>query len=254
MSPRARILFIALMLLVAATCVRLGLWQRARLLARRAGNTAAQSARQMPPVELGRAGSDELADRRVTARGTYDHTHDMLLRGQMLSGAPGGVVLTPLRGAWGDSAVLVVRGFVPAADAISVPQLDSLGEPGERVINGIARPIPDRTGRGQPLVREGRATWKELELGALRGELPYPMMSIVLFATPEAGLPDWPRRLEPPPLDDGPHKSYMLQWFGFAAVAVIMALIALLRRQAAGWSEPTAASSSAAVPPPARFP
>jgi surfeit locus 1 family protein len=254
MSPRARILFIALMLLVAALCARLGVWQRARLMARRAGNAAAQSARQLPPIELALAGNEGLADRRVTARGTYDHTHDMLLRGQVLSGAPGVVVVTPLRDARGDSAVLVVRGFVPSPDGISVPQLDSLGEPGERVINGIARSIPARTGRGQRLVREGRSTWKELELDALRGDLPYPIVSIVLFATPEAGLPAWPRRLEAPPLDDGPHKSYMLQWFGFATVAVIMALIALLRRQAAGWSEPTAASSSAAAPPPARFP
>lgn len=254
MSPRARILFIALMLLVAAICVRLGIWQRARLMARRVENAAAQSAREMPPIELARAGNDGLADRQVMARGVYDHAHEMLLRGQVLSGAPGVVVVTPLRGARGDSAVLVVRGFVPSPDGISVPQLDSLGEPGERAINGIARSIPARTGGGQPLVRGGRVTWKALDLDALRGQLPYPMMSIVLFATPEAGLQAWPRRLEPPPLDDGPHESYMLQWFGFATVAVIMALIALRHRQAAGWSEPTVASSSAAAPPPARFP
>jgi surfeit locus 1 family protein len=254
MSPRARILFVVLMLLVAAICVRLGLWQRARLVARRVGNAAAMSARRMPPVDLARAGNKGLADRRVTARGAFDHAHDMLLRGQVLSGAPGVVVVTPLRGARGDSAVLVVRGFVPSPDGISVPQLDSLGEAGEQAVSGIARTIPPRTGRGQLLVRDGRVTWKELELDALRGALPYPVMGIVLFSTPAAGQPDWPRRLEPPPLDDGPHKSYMLQWFGFATIAVVMASIALTRRQAAVWSEPTAASSSAAAPPPARSP
>jgi len=254
MSPRARILFVALMLLVAAVCVRLGLWQRARLIARRVGNAAAQHARQMPPLDLERAGIESLADRRVTARGSFDFAHDMLLRGQVLLGAPGVVVVTPLRGARGDSAVLVVRGFVPSPDGISVPQLDSLGEPGAQSISGIARAIPARTGRGRPLLRDGRVTWKELELDALRGELPYPVMNVLLFATPAAGQPAWPRRLEPPPLDDGPHRSYMLQWFGFATVAVIMALIALRRRQAAGWSEPTAASTAATGPPPARLP
>ena len=95
----------------------------------------------MPPVDLA-SGPDGLADRRVTARGTYDHAHDMLLRGQVLSGSPGVVVVTPLRGARGDSAVLVVRGFLPSPDGISVPQLDSLGEPGEQVVSGIARTIP----------------------------------------------------------------------------------------------------------------
>ena len=247
-------MFVALMLLVAAVCARLGFWQRARLLTRRAGNAAALHARQMPPVDLESAGNEGLADRQVIARGSFDHAHDMLLRGQVLLGAPGVVVVTPLRGARRDSAVLVVRGFVPSPDGISVPQLDSLGEPGELSISGVARTIPPRTGRGQPLVRDGRVTWKELELDALRGELPYPVMDVVVFATPAAGQPAWPRRLEPPPLDDGPHKSYMLQWFGFATVAVIMALIALRRRQAAGWSEPTAASSAATGTPPVRSP
>ena len=163
-------------------------------------------------------------------------------------------MVTPLLHARGDSALLVVRGFLPASDGISVPQLDSLREGGGQAVAGIARSLPLRTGRGQPLARDGRMTWKELELESLRRELPYPVLGILLFQTPAADQPNWPRRLEPPPLDDGPHLSYMLQWFGFATVAVIMALIALRRRQAAGWSEPTAASSSAGPPPPSRSP
>jgi surfeit locus 1 family protein len=252
MSPRARIVFVALMLLVAGGCIRLGLWQRARLLARRAANATALAARQLPAVDLTSAGADGLADRRLTARGTYDGTHDMLLRGQVLSGSPGVVVVTPLRGARGDSALLVIRGFLPSPDGISVPRLDSLGAAGEQEISGVARTIPPGTGRARPLMRDGRTTWKELELGALRSALPYPVMNVVLFASPGPGAPPWPRRLEPPSLDDGPHQSYMLQWFGFATVALVMASIALARRRAAGWSEPTAASTSAVVPPPAR--
>lgn len=254
MSPRARILFVALMLLVAAGCIRLGLWQRARLLARRAGNATALAARQLPAVDLATAGIDGLADRRVRARGTFDPSHDMLLRGQVLSGSPGVVVVTPLLGARGDSALLVIRGFLPSPDGISVPLLDSLGEPGALEVSGVARTIPLNQGGGQPLARDGRTTWKELELDALRGALPYPVMNVVLFASPGPAAPPWPRRLEPPSLDDGPHKSYMLQWFGFATVALVMASIALARRRAAGWSEPTAASTAAIAPPPARSP
>ena len=254
MSPRARILFVALMFLVAATCVRLGMWQRARLLARRAANTTALAARAEPPVDLATAGDILLADRRVTAHGTFDPAHDMLLRGQVLGGAPGVVVVTPLLNARGDSALLVVRGFLPSNDGITVPQLDSLHERGEQSVAGIARTLPLRTGRGQPLARDGRMTWKELELEPLRRALPYPVMGFLLFASPAAGRPAWPRRLEPPRLDDGPHQSYMLQWFGFATVAVIMALIALRGRRGPGWSEPTAASSSASRQPPARSP
>jgi surfeit locus 1 family protein len=254
MSPRARTLFVILMLLVAAACIRLGLWQRARLQARLARNATAEDARALPPLELATSGAAPLADRRVVARGTYDHEREMLLRGQVVGGAPGVVVVTPLLGVHGDSAVLVVRGFVPSPDGISVPALDSLREPGEQVVAAIARPIPDDAGRGQPLVRDGRTSWKELELSAVRERLPYPILPVMLLAVPAAGQPAWPRRLEPPPLDDGPHRSYMLQWFGFASVALVMASIALTRRRAAGWSEPTAAPSSAGAPPPPRSP
>ena len=254
MSPRARILFVVLMFMVAAVCVRLGLWQRSRLLARRAANAAATSARQLPPLDLAQTADVAFADRHVTARGTYDPAHEMLLRGQVLSGSPGVVVVTPLIGARGDSAILVVRGFLPSPDGISVPQLDSVGEAGAQSINGVARTIPGGTSRAQPLLHDGHMTWKELELGALRQQLPYPVLGIALFATPGAGQPAWPRRLEPPPLDDGPHKSYMLQWFGFATIAIVTALLVTTRRQAAEWSEPTAAPSSASAPPPPRSP
>jgi cytochrome oxidase assembly protein ShyY1 len=205
-------------------------------------------------VALGSAGDAGLADRRVSAQGRFDLGHEMLLRGQVLTGAPGVVVVTPLLHARGDSALLVVRGFLPSNDGISVPQLDSLGVTGEQSIEGIARTLPAGTGQGLPLALDGRMTWKALELAAVRRELPYPVMGYLLFATPAAGQPPWPRRLEPPPLDDGPHLSYMLQWFGFAAVAVVMALIALRHRQAPGWSEPTVASPAAAAPPPAHLP
>lgn len=253
MSPRARILFIGLMLVVAAGCVALGLWQRSRLLGRRAANATAAASRALPPVDLASAPDGPLADRHVVARGSYDGERQMLLRGQVLQGAPGVVVLAPLRRVRGDSAILVVRGFVPSSDGITPPQLDSVG-PGEQVIEGIARAIPGRTGRGQLLEREGWFTWKELELEPLREALPYPLLGSVLFADSMPGAPAWPRRIGPPPLDDGPHLSYMLQWFGFASVALVMALLALRRRQASEWSEPTGGSSAAGAPPPPHSP
>jgi cytochrome oxidase assembly protein ShyY1 len=30
-----------------------------------------------------------------------------------------------------------------------------------------------------------------------------------------------PPRVPPPPLDEGPHKSYAIQWFSFAIIAVV---------------------------------
>ena len=34
-------------------------------------------------------------------------------------------------------------------------------------------------------------------------------------------LPRFPRRLDPPPFDDGPHLSYAIQWFAFAIIAIV---------------------------------
>jgi cytochrome oxidase assembly protein ShyY1 len=38
-------------------------------------------------------------------------------------------------------------------------------------------------------------------------------------------------RLTPPPLDEGPHLSYAIQWFAFAAIALIGAGAVAIRRE-----------------------
>ena len=43
-------------------------------------------------------------------------------------------------------------------------------------------------------------------------------------------LPRLPRRLTPAPLDDGPHLNYAVQWFLFAVLAVVFAVVVVARR------------------------
>src|SRR5688500_18468087 len=104
---------------VAAVCARLGLWQLDRLRERRAANAAASAKRTLPPVILGATESADstLIDRRVVAAGRYDHTHDLVLRGQVYQGVPGVHIVTPLRVEGMETVVLVNRGFVPTPDA-----------------------------------------------------------------------------------------------------------------------------------------
>jgi surfeit locus 1 family protein len=83
--------------------------------------------------------------------------------------------------------------------------------------------------RGKPLTHEGRTTWGRLDLPALRSALPYPLLPVNLLQTPDSALPRRPRRLPVPALDDGPHLSYALQWFGFATTALIVAAILAFR-------------------------
>jgi surfeit locus 1 family protein len=227
MSPSTRRIAIVGLMVVAAVFVRLGFWQVERLSERRVENRAAQAARDRPAVRLGTTGAaGNLGDRWVEARGAYDRAHEVVLRGQAYQGAPGLHVLTPLRLEGSDSAVLVLRGFVPSADGVRA-DLDSLNEPGTVQVRGLATPAG--SGPGQPVDHAGRTTWARIDLPALRERVPYPLLPIVLRQSPDSALPRSPRRLAPPELNDGPHLNYAIQWFLFAAMTVGFAVLVVGR-------------------------
>jgi surfeit locus 1 family protein len=249
MSPRARIAFLALCLVVAAACARLGLWQRSRLQQRRLQNAEVAARRALPPVTVGGA-PGPLADRHVVARGAYDHAHESVLRHQVVREVPGVLVVTPLRLEGSDTAVLVIRGFVPAADGLTVAGLEGLAEPGPQQVEGVAVALEHGTDGGRPVEHGGRVSWQRLDAGELASRLPYPLLDVAILQAPSPALPASPRRQSPRTLDDGPHRSYMLQWFAFATIAVVTGLVVLLGRRAPQWSEPTAPAPAAGAPPP----
>lgn len=228
-SSRWRWPAVAVLFLVSAGCARLGVWQLARLHQRRALNAAILRARVEPPIPLeepGRRDSASLTFRHVAGTGRYDRRHEMVLRGQAYLETPGVYVVTPFRLQGSDTAILVLRGFVPAPDAVRA-DLGALDEPGELRVAGLAEPIG--SGGGRPLQVEGRWTWARLDLPALRHALPYPILPVVLRQAPDSALPRYPRRLDAPEVDDGPHLSYAVQWFLFSAMAIAFALIVVAR-------------------------
>jgi surfeit locus 1 family protein len=229
MSLRARLPLIVCFVGVAAVCARLGLWQVHRLEERRATNATARAARSAPPVVLDgeAAGDTTLANRRVRTAGRYDHDHDIVLRGKQYLGMPGVEIVTPLLLKGGRIAVLVNRGFVPTPDAVTV-EPDSLREPGEARVEGIAFPI--RSGGGVPLQRGEQTSWARLDLDALRARFSYPVSPVYIRQLPDSALPQFPRRIDPPALDDGPHLSYAIQWFSFAILALVFGGV-VLRQQ-----------------------
>ncbi len=220
MSLRARLLVIGSFGLVTLVCIFLGLWQLDRLQERRLANTAALKARAAPVVQLrgGETMSPSLAGRQVSAVGHYDHRHDVVLRGRAYGGSPGVEIVSPLVLKDGKTAVLVNRGFLPAPDAVTV-RTDSAKEPGRVRVRGTALMVP--SGSGAPLEREGGTTWTRLDLEALSKRMPYELAPVYIRQSPDSALPRFPRRLDPPPIDDGPHLSYAIQWFAFAVMAVV---------------------------------
>jgi surfeit locus 1 family protein len=215
---------------------RLGLWQLDRLKERRAANVAALQARSAPRIPLDGATSitPELNGREVSATGRYDHEHDVVLRGKAYGGSPGVEVVTPLVLEGGRTAVLVNRGFLPTPDAVTA-QTDSVREFGLVRVNGTALPVP--SGSGAPLERGGHTTWARLDREALGVRMPYKIAPLYIRQSPDTGLPRFPRRLEPLPIDDGPHLSYAIQWFAFAAMAIGFGVVILRTKSVSGDSE-----------------
>jgi surfeit locus 1 family protein len=193
--------------LAAAGCVAAGIWQLRRLDQRRARNTVIAARRALPPLELrGVVVVDSVRQRRVLARGAYDFSAEQTWPGRSFQGTPGVALVTPLRLADG-AAVLVDRGWVPSPDAYHV-DLRSYREPDTATVVGLAL-IPPR-GRGDVNTT---------------GYLPFVIQLEAPDPPSERGLP---RRWPLPALDNGSHLSYAIQWFSFAAIALV-GTAALLR-------------------------
>jgi surfeit locus 1 family protein len=186
-------------LLVAAVCVRLGLWQLDRLSQRRSRNSMLAARLALPPLELrsGRVPLDSVRQRRVVARGMYDYSRERAWPGRSFQGTPGVALITPLRLSDG-SMVLVDRGWVPSPDAFHVDHA-AYREADSAAVEGIAFVPPRGRGDVDPA-----------------GFLPF----VIQAEVPEAarGLPRrWPRVA----LDNGPHLSYAIQWFSFAIIVLV---------------------------------
>ena len=231
MTPRTRgMLFFGLTAGLALVFLKLGWWQVTRLQARRADNTLALAARTAEPVGLDSIGAvGGLDNRRVDLTGQYDQVAVVVLRGQSEQGVPGVRILTPLRLAGRDDAVLVQRGFVTSGDARTV-DLSGLREEGLLRVQGIAFAVPAQA--GEPLEEAGQLTWRRVDLAALSARLPYPLLPFVVLQLPDSSLPRLPRRDDPPLLDDGPHLSYAIQWFSFAITALVVGGLVGFRKPA----------------------
>jgi surfeit locus 1 family protein len=150
----------------------------------------------------------------IVLQGTFDHDREIVLRGRAHNGAPGVEIATPFRVAGRDTAFIVIRGFVPSDDAMSV-DLTALQEPGVRTIRGVLFPLPMV---GTPAVRNDRTTWDAIPGGWLRVRSPYPVMGYAVWQERDSGMPGLPIRLGAPALTEGPHLSYAIQWFAFALI------------------------------------
>jgi surfeit locus 1 family protein len=238
---RAGLVGTILLLLVVAGCVRLGFWQLSRHEQRQQRNEQVAARLDMAPVPAAALLGDTagIFYRAASVAGTYDSERSIVLPGRSYRGVPGVHLLTPLRLADYGAAVLVNRGWVPSADAATIDVAD-FAVHSDVFVTGLVMPFP---GADQSLAqRTGsaatdagfRRVWYSVDESALRAQFPYPLLPVMLQALPERGAPaasrgSYPASLEPPPLDDGPHLGYALQWFSFALIGVIGWVALILR-------------------------
>jgi cytochrome oxidase assembly protein ShyY1 len=213
--------------IVAVTCVLLGFWQLRRLDDRRERNAVILDRRSAEPIAIEDAAPDAnaLPYRRATAEGTYDAAHEVLLYGRTLDGASGHHVVTPLL-LPGGGAILVDRGWVPFA----VQQAPvRTGTPPEAPVMVEGWLVPDE---GDGSIRpDGAGVVRRLDVAGIAEGLPYDVYPLALLLSSQSPPQDGPLpAVAPPPeLSEGPHLSYAIQWFSFAAIAVGGAVL-LLRR------------------------
>jgi surfeit locus 1 family protein len=213
----------------AGLSVSLGFWQLRRLAARKAANAVLESRRSAPEVSLDSLPPDTSAAhfRRVRIRGAYDYDKEIVLTLRGRQGSPGVNIITPVRRAGNDSAVLVNRGWVYSPDGVEVDTRK--WREGDSVdANGSVETFPTAGAFDAP--NPARPTsMRRLHRSDLLKLFPYPIANYYVVLTDSALTPNAPPRVEPPPLDEGPHRNYAIQWFSFAAISII-GLVIFLRR------------------------
>ncbi|NUW44639.1 SURF1 family cytochrome oxidase biogenesis protein [Nonomuraea rhodomycinica] len=238
LTPRWVALHVVVLLVIPAF-VFLGRWQFGRFEERSANShdvTANLEAAPVPLESLAGQGVKE-ADRfrTVTATGTYDPAHALVVRRRPQDGRPGFYVLTPLKLADG-RAVIVNRGWVKVGPTADTPP-DVPAPPGGQVtVTGRLRlgeteessGIKERPGLppGQVLLIDPAAIGKRLPYRLLDG---YVELTRQQPATDPAPAP-----VPEPDVGSGGglNFAYGVQWWLFIGVAV-GGWILLIRREVA---------------------
>ena len=218
-----RLWMTVLVLVGVAVLCRLGVWQLDRLAQRRAINARIDMRMVEPATPLtGEPLDPEAMEyRRVKVQGVYDSTQEIVLRNRSLEGAPGVHVLTPLRIAGSDMAVLIDRGWLPL-DQAPLEARRAFGEAGDVVVEGIARLSQENAGGPQdPPLGPDRArldAWFRVDIPRIQEQIGYRLLPLFVEQQPAPGDPPLPRRVLTTDLGEGPHLSYSVQWFSFAII------------------------------------
>ena len=227
-SPRWIAAFLGILLL-AATMVRLGFWQLDRLHLKQSANAAIAAARDAQPRPAGElippdpdrkpAAANEWA--KVSLTGTYDSSQTILIRQRSFEEGVGFEVVVPLHA---DDGVtyLVDRGYVLAsASADEAPDVPAAPSGVVTVTGTVKLPYSsDQAATRVEKVGSYRSV-RALNPSVLTKALGVQLAGGYVAVTDESPAPPTAiERIPQPTLDEGPHLSYAVQWWLFAALTL----------------------------------
>lgn len=221
-------LFAVIVAVATFTFMSLGFWQLDRLEERRLDNAIIQARSTQEPLGLSdvvdawadvEASGQEHDYRVVTVRGLYDPDYEVLARSQTHEGQAGFHVVTPfvvLDDNAVVTAILVNQGWVPLA--MDTPPLTPDDE-SEQTITVVLQSSQTRGSFGPTELSGDVDRIVRVDIERLQEQIPYPLYPVYGILLTDPAAPSVP--VELPELSEGSHFIYAVQWFAFAAIAVV---------------------------------
>jgi surfeit locus 1 family protein len=227
------LLFHLLIATLVVVMVNLAFWQLHRLQDKREFNAEVRARSSMPVAPFDQVVTDQIttlddADqvewRPVEVTGTYLGDEQVIVINKSQAGEVGQNVVTPLQLADGE-LVLVNRGFVPETEPIPAAPTGSV------TVTGRLKGTEKRGFGGLTDPADGDLTeLHRLDIARLSKQLPGPVAPVyVELLTSKPSAANDPIPLPDPELDEGPHLSYMMQWFIFSICAIVGWVLAIRR-------------------------
>ena len=224
---RWTLLFCTIALVAACVFLRLGFWQLERLNQRKSTNATIAHQRLSNPVAVAALPRDtgEAHYRGARVDGVFDYEHELVYVNRTRRGSPGVELLTPVRIAGSDTAVLVNRGWVYSPDGGFVDR-SRWREGGPAHVAGYVELFSTEA---VPAPSPDPRRMRRMNRDAIQARIPYPIAAFYVVVVGDTADRSHPARRDLPALDEGPHRSYALQWFSFAVIALVGAGIAVQR-------------------------
>jgi cytochrome oxidase assembly protein ShyY1 len=219
---RRWILFFVIVLLLAYACLLLGQWQWHRLTSTKAGNTVIRTNQAAAPAPVDQVLSESTDPpssdqyKMVSATGTYDVGHTIIVRYQTHESDSGIDVVVPLVTSSG-TALLVDRGWYATSNQGFTDPSQVPAPPSGRVtVTGWVR--RDADGGSAQVVDASTRAISSAQIQPAIGIPVYGGFVDLRSESPEPATPLVPA--DPPDLSNGPHFFYALQWWFFGILAM----------------------------------